>query len=255
MSATHNPQVSVGQAPPADYAVQVEKITAPARIKTVLKRLLQARSLLTVSLSQVSDSYNSILLSLGPDDGSMMLDELTPAAGHTHLLRVRTLHIQAQLRGVEISFSSDLIEAGAKDGMALYRVSLPSVLNYAQRRANYRAHVGMATVVPVTFTTQAGLKIGGHLCDISAGGLCARFAPQAVKLAQGELIYNCVMRLTSGEEVACAIEVRFVNTDAHAGQWLVGGRFIKMERVQQHRVERFVAALDREMRKKENIVK
>ncbi|MDO9372105.1 MAG: flagellar brake protein [Gammaproteobacteria bacterium] len=255
MSATHNLQVSAGQTSPADYAVQAEKITAPARITTLLKRLLQARTLLAVGFPQVSDCYNSRLLSIQPDHGSMLLDELKPAAGHAHLVRLRTLHIQAQLRGVDIDFSARLIEAGAKDGIALYRIGLPSVLNYAQRRANYRARLGAGERVPVTLKIKQGQILQGHLCDISASGLSAVFDLPAAVLAQGDLIPRCMIRFAPGDEASSALEVRFVTTETHSGQWRVGGNFIKMERVEQNRVEHFVAALDREMRKKDVALK
>lgn len=231
--------------------MQAEQITDPARITTLLKRLQQARTQLKVSFPQVNDGCSSRLLAVQPDHGSMLLDELRPAAGHAHLLRLRALHIQARLRGVDIDFSARLIEAGAKDGTALYRIGLPSALNYAQRRANYRAPLGVADRVPVTLKTRSAQLLQGHLWDISASGLSVRLGSPAAMLTQGDIIPRCVIRFGPGDEVSSALEVRFVNTDTHSGQWRVGGHFIKMEQAQQRRVEHFVAALDREMRKKD----
>lgn len=119
-----------------------------------------------------------------------------------------------------------------------------------ERRANYRARLGTSDRATVTLETQSGEILQGHLWDISASGLCARFAPPVAALAQGELLACCTIRFGPGDEVTSALEVRFISAETHPDQWRVGGRFIKMERAQQNRVERFVAALDREMRNK-----
>ncbi|MDO9372106.1 MAG: PilZ domain-containing protein [Gammaproteobacteria bacterium] len=119
-----------------------------------------------------------------------------------------------------------------------------------ERRASYRAHLRPGDRVPVTLETESGQILQGHLCDISAGGLSAIFDPPAAVLAHAELIPCCMICFAPDDEVSSALEVRFLYTEAHSGEWRVGGRFIEMERVQQNRVERFVAALDREMRKK-----
>lgn len=110
-----------------------------------------------------------------------------------------------------------------------------------ERRAGFRAHLGPADRVPVSFETQDGRTLQGYVCDISAGGLSAVFAPPTAVLPQGELIPCCVIRFAPDDEVSSALEVRFVYTEAHSGQWRVGGSYIEMERAQQHRVERFVA--------------
>lgn len=254
MSATHNLKAPAEQAQP-DETAQAEEIADPARIVSLLRRMQQARTLLIVSFPQVSECFNSSLLSIQPQHGSMVLDELTPPTGHAHLLRLRTPHIQARLRGVDINFSTELLEAGVKAGIAYYRIALPSMLAYAQRRANFRARLGAGRRVPVTLETEQGQILKGYLCDISASGLCASFGPPVVALAHGDPIPRCRIRFEPGDEVSSKMEVRFVNTGIHSGLWRVGGRFIDIERMQVARVERYVATLDREMRKKDVALK
>lgn len=232
-------------------AVRVEKITHQERITSLLRRLHQAHTLLSVGIPQVSQRFNSTLLSVRPSSSSMLLDELTPHEGHVHLLQQRSLHVHGQLRGVDIDFTTQLLDVDVKDDVAYYRVALPGRLNYAQRRAHYRASIGAGSLIRVTCTTSWGETLVGQLSDIAVGGLGVRVRlPEAV-LACGDIIPHCVIQFAPHDEIASVVEVRSVNREVQSGLWRVGGRFVDMERTTETRIARFVAALDRAKRKKD----
>lgn len=250
MSATHTSKMLAEEAADTD-AVRVEKIIHQERITGLLRRLHQAHTLLSVDIPQVSQRYNSTLLSVRPSSSSMLLDELTPRDGHAHLLQQRKLHVHGQLRGVDIDFTTQLLDADVKDDVAYYRVALPSRLNYAQRRAHYRASIGAGSLIRVTCTATSGETLVGELTDIAVGGLGVRVhLPEAV-LACGDIIPRCVIRFAPHDEIASVIEVRSVSREVQSGLWRIGGRFVDMERTTEARIARFVTALDRAMRKKD----
>ncbi|MDP1707795.1 MAG: flagellar brake protein [Gammaproteobacteria bacterium] len=250
MPATHTPEILAEQA--VDKGVtRVERVTHGARIAGLVLRLHQKRALLSVGVPGVAERYNSTLLSVRPDNNSMLLDELIPRQGHAHLIQQRALHVQGQLRGVEIDFSSVLLEAGSKDGMAYYRVALPGTLNYAQRRSHYRARIGAGSQIRVTFMTAWGETLSGQLSDIAVGGLGARCNFPDTALNHGDLIPRCVIRFAPHDEISSAVEVRSVSREIQSGQWRVGVRFLDLDMATEARIARFVASLDREMRKQD----
>ncbi len=229
----------------------MERVTHVACIAGLLRRLHQKRALLSVGVPGVGERYSSTLLSVQPDNGSMLLDELTPKQGHVHLLQQRKLHVKGQLRGVDIDFSSVLFEAGSKDRVAYYRVALPGTLNYAQRRSHYRARIGAGSQIRVTFMTAWGETLSGQLSDIAVGGLGVRCNFSDAVLSCGDFIPHCVIRFAPHNEISSAVEVRSVSREVQSGQWRVGVCFVDMGQATEARIARFVATLDREMRKQD----
>lgn len=130
-------------------SLAAEKIRDPARIITILTHIEQDHTLLTVALPGSEHLYNSALLGVSRDTRALLLDELHPHIGHLQLQVVQRAVIRARYRGVEVSFTSSLTEVGTTDGVAHYRMSLPELLHYRQRRADHRVKVGNAHIVPL----------------------------------------------------------------------------------------------------------
>lgn len=234
-------------APLAHYTAKAEKLTDAARIVAILKRLQQQRALLTVTLPESDRLYTSILVNVDADAGHFLLDELDPRAGHAQLLAAKKARVHARLRGVEVNFASQLKGVDTASDAALYTMSLPGLVNYYQRRAAYRARVGMEYPVPVLLKRQNGASLTGQLEDISAGGVGVRLDDAACDLAHGEILPDCRIALGPDHEISADIEVRSLNADALH----LGARFLDLDKTQARMVERFVAALDRETRKRE----
>jgi len=237
----------------SDYLSQVEKITDQARIVTILKHLQQDRTLLTVALPGGQQAYTSALLRINAEQHYLLLDELNPCTGHAQLLITQHASIHARLKGVDVNFTSALQETGGEAGIAFYRMALPKALNYHQRRAYYRVQVGAGQVVPVLVTRRQGESLKGHLWDISAGGAGLRLnygeaLPRP--LEQGEIFPACQIRLSTEQEVSSELQICFWQQDDQTKALRIGGRFLALNKPHEKTVERFVAAVDREIRKR-----
>lgn len=236
--------------PRSTLTLPAEKIRDPARIITMLSHIEQDHTLLTVALHGSEQLYNSALLEVSRNPGSLLLDELHPHLGHLQLQAVQRAEIRARYRGVEVSFTSSLIEVGATDGVAHYRMSLPELLHYRQRRADHRVKVGNAHIVPVQLRLEE-TAVPGQLWDISAGGASIRLTePLPHTFAQGDIIPHCVITLSPVQTISSALEIRLLRHDESRAQWVLGGRFIGLTPVHRKNIERFVAGLDRELCKK-----
>ncbi|MEW6353181.1 MAG: flagellar regulator YcgR PilZN domain-containing protein [Pseudomonadota bacterium] len=233
------------------HTARVEKLTDPARIVAILKRLQAQRTLLTVTLPESDHFYTSILLNVRPDGSHFLLDELDPHLGHTQLLAAKKARIHGRLHGVEVNFASALRDVNTEADAALYTMSLPASLNYCQRRSYYRARVGMEHSIPVIIKRRNGETFNGQLEDISAGGVGVRLTGIADGLAHGDILPGCCIELSAGNKIFSDIEVRFLSADAQQQVLHLGGRFVDLGKVQARIVERFVATLDRETRKRE----
>lgn len=235
-----------------EYVGQIEKITNAGYIASLLKRVQESRALLSVTVAGSDEIYNSAVIAVDPAEHYLLLDELNPPDGHARFLQSGRLHAHTRMQGVDVSFAGTLLEARDDKGIAMYKIALPAVVNYRQRRASFRAHVGAGLAVPVALSDADTERLDGVLCDISAGGIGARVKDKAsTHLAQGGTFSDCHITLPHGETVHCALEVRFVAADANHRTLRFGGRFVDLDRMQAKLVEQFIAALEREhMRKR-----
>jgi c-di-GMP-binding flagellar brake protein YcgR len=238
---------------PYQYESSTERVTDPTRITGLLKSLVESRSLLTVTIPDVAEPYISALLKVEPDTQSIILDELSPASGHAHLLKARMLNVYAMLNGVDLHFKTSLQQTGEKDGIAYYRAAFPTFMHYMQRRANYRVYVGLGRAAPVELglSDETGETIvQGRLHDLSVGGIGAMF-PLYTPLQEGQTINHCVLALPGGDHLTCALEVRFLRFEESRGQLRVGAQFAGLGPREERLIQRYVLALEREAMKKQ----
>lgn len=231
-----------------NYQGKIEKISDPTRMAGLLQRALAERALLAVDLPDSTEAYNSALLEVHPEGGYLELDEFKPKPAQAPALG--KLHVSTRLNGVEISFVTRIESVDERDGIALYRVRYPTSLNYLQRRAHYRARVGVVRTIPVTLLLEDGRRIVGHLRDISSGGIGVSFPTDFPgSLADSRYAQDCSISLPTGETIDCLIEICFVNHSLWDNARIVGARFVRMGPQQQSAVARFVCAVDRECMK------
>jgi len=228
-----------------------EFITLPAQIAGVLKRLQEAHVLLRITIPGENQAYLSALLEVHPVDGYLLLDELNPPEGNAVLQRARRLGVSAQLQGVDISFTTDLIDAGSSAQIAYYRLAMPQGMRYQQRRTSYRARINLARLIPVLLTRDDGATLEGQLFDISVGGIGTRHKPgKTIDIQQGGVWDECIIRLDGNQEIRGALEVCFIGEDSRSRQMRLGGKFLNLTRPQTKIIENFVAALERDWLKK-----
>ncbi|MCC7413265.1 MAG: flagellar brake protein [Gammaproteobacteria bacterium] len=241
------------QAPrPAATAVEtgddVREIRAPLRIAALLQRTFERHSLLTVAVSGSEDVFTSALLEVVADGRYVVLDELSPAAGHALISVGRRIHVSSRLEGVQLGFESIIRHVNSAGGIAYYQVPFPDALFHHQRREHYRAPVPLERGISVQLRTAGGRVITGELRDISRGGLSMRVDPGAPeRLTAGDVVPRCVVRLADKRTVNAVLQVCYADQWGSTGRPRVGGRFLEIEPGSERVVDALVATLDREL--------
>ncbi len=231
-----------------EYSGTNEKITHPAQIAGLLRRVHEERALLTISLPGSNDQFKSVVLEVDLAKNFVLLDELHPHDGHGRLLAVKKFHAHTRLKGVDISFGGILEGATQENGMALYQVALPTQILYRQRRSSFRVRVGAGLIVPVTLSNQNLLQLQGELCDISTGGIGLRLKLDPTQaIDNGSIFPDCNIQLPSNEHVHSGLELRFISPADARNMVRFGGRFLGLESSNQKLIEHFVASLEREL--------
>ncbi|HHM04691.1 MAG TPA: hypothetical protein ENJ19_02990 [Gammaproteobacteria bacterium] len=216
------------------------------QIINVLKRVQRARCLLKVMIPGHSGTYNSALLHIDGDQ-SLTLDELQPPAGHAALMNAGQCRVRAELKGVTVSFTTNVL-AGENDPRgALYHLALPDRLSYRQRRKYYRSPVALSQGIRVVLQLPGGDKKNVDLYDISGGGLALRHKCALPGIKVGDIL-PCHFELDQDECIDCELEVRFLLREPSPR---LGGRFHQITPAHRRRIERFARRLERQALKQQ----
>ncbi len=224
-----------------------EMITDPGRIAGLLDRLAKRHTLLTVFIPGHPGHYTSCIVHV--DRPYVLLDELVPADGHRLLLAERTLRVTGKLDGIDIRFTATLERVEERDDIITYYVNLPALLEYRQRRVDYRAHVPMARTLRVVIDCNAATVIEGRLQDLSHGGAGIAVAHDTHAMEPGRL-YECAVELPDGVWLYCGVELRHAKNIPTRERRLYGARFVDLSPVQSRLLRNCITALERELIRK-----
>jgi c-di-GMP-binding flagellar brake protein YcgR len=233
----------------ARYEGHSEKIADATRIAGLLRRIMASHALLTVRVGNEGETYNSAILEVNSEQNYVILDELNPRSGHERVAPSSPLTVRAIHDGIETVFTAAVGQVGTDNGVAYYRIGLPNTMHYYQRRSYYRATVGIAKEIVVQLHRDGAKVIKGELHDISNGGIGIRLRKELPPdIAEGETVPRCLIRFDD-EDFICAVELRFVRQSSSRFK-VLGARFLDLTPLQQAKVARVVADLDREARKR-----
>lgn len=232
---------------------QFEIVEDPAKIHSLLEHVQTSRTLLSIKVPTAPAIYNSIIMEIDTAHRWIAIDELHPAEGHRIFMAQRKLTVFGVYDGVDIRFDGKLLEVGKLSNINFYKIGFPNTLRYYQRRSSYRVRLLRSHPIPVVLTFGPGDYAKGELYNISTGGMCIKFMRTMPNFpGPGLLIPECEVMFPDGEKFICSLEARHMIKTKNNDQALLGTRFIKLNTVQQRTINRFIASLEREARRRVN---
>ncbi|MDT8428275.1 MAG: flagellar regulator YcgR PilZN domain-containing protein [Pseudomonadales bacterium] len=193
--------------------------------------------------------FNSLVLEANLPGRYVLLDEMTPREGHRLAEAGELFSLRASVNGIRVQ-AKDLKVAKVLNNESglYYRVAFPPQLLYLQRRDAFRAHVPASMRVNVKLNSEErDASFEGSIINMSATGF--RFAldgeikPALETLEKFEAAISIAYL---DMELECGIEIRFAAYDPTRKQTICGCRMLKLGRMEQQLVNRFVTQLQRE---------
>lgn len=217
-----------------------------AEIYVLLKRAFDTHCLLTVYVGPDRAPYTSALLEVVRDGRYLVLDELTPAAGHERIKTEPCIEVRALLDGIEMRFESRVTQFGEQDGLPYYKAAFPQEVIYAQRRRQHRVAVPLSQGFEVIVTFADEQELRGELRDLSVGGLCARIRsgdidPQHDRHA----LATCRILLPDDRTILSDIEILHIDAPPRPRVPRIGARFVEPAPGMLRRIEQLCAELER----------
>lgn len=230
------------------YSIEPEHITSRPRLLSLLNRLRDQFSILSVRLPKSSAQYTSAVVAIHPEDNCLILDELTPSDGHEHFLRVKECTIEVFSKGQGLIFTTNLVSKGQDNGIAYYKVELPPSIYYYLQRTNYRVPLPLNQRTPLLLPAPDESRVEGEVVDLSLGGLgfkipATRWTEQ---LTPGTNVPSCQLVLGTGEVLTVDVKIRFAAPAKDKKVLRMGAQFVKLTKRQQKRLERYIMSVERE---------
>jgi c-di-GMP-binding flagellar brake protein YcgR len=202
----------------------------------------RSHALIEVAVDGSDAHYQSIILALDPEAGSMTIDELFPA-GFVGLPG-QPLTITVRLDGKRrLTFSTQILARQNDEGVESYRLVLPEVVDYNQRRGAFRLQLrgGWGTVSQ--FLAPDRHRCSATVRDLSSTGIRLELQ-DAPQVATGDVLTDLQFEF-AGRSFQCQADVRNVMQDA-SDNVVVGAAFVDLSRVEQRSLERMIMQMQRQ---------
>jgi c-di-GMP-binding flagellar brake protein YcgR len=236
----------------AEDAPQPPKVlTTPLEIAANLRLLQESHDPLIITFHERTQRFQSYLVEVDRDSGTIALDEMIPRDGERFLLNGEAYRVEGFHDGVRIAWDGNgSLTIDESNGGRCYRGAMPAEVVYHQRRNAFRAALKLAQLVNIELGGEK-LKapVNGKLLDISATGCKLRFDGDiSDRLQLGEVYDRFIAALPFGNMTA-PVELRYLHHEERIDTTFAGVRFHNMSGLVQRQVERFVYQLQREARR------
>ena len=237
---------------PKSSTPESEQITDPARIARLLEQLAKRNAPLAVRMPGQQSFYTSCTVAV--ETPHVLLDELMPATGQELLIKERTLKVACKLDGVDMRFSLTLVRVDEKNNLLTNYMTLPTRLDYRQRRQHYRVHIPMSmqliTIIDYTnANNDHNVLIEGLLHDLSHGGIGLVYPDSNITIEHGDT-YECAIKLPETDWLYCTLELRYTKNVGTRGQQFIGACFVNLAPAQSRMIGRCISELEREFIRK-----
>jgi len=217
------------------------------RVQTValLMRASTNHVLFSVQLPKQKDTFSTALLGIYDEHDFLVLDELTPEQGHRLLVDGIKMRLSGRLEGVELNFSTDLLEIREKDGTAYYKTSIPSMVRYRQQRNTYRI-LSRGAGINFHGLRGKGMRqiLKGYVNDLSRDG-AGIILSEEIRLYKGEILPSCIISVPGEGEIAFSLEVCFCTRNPQLQVTRIGGKFHHIDTASMQKIRRCLSKMER----------
>jgi c-di-GMP-binding flagellar brake protein YcgR len=232
--------------------VQIAEPAGPndAEIFVLLRRALNNRSLVAVTVEGEPQSYNSAILEVVREGRYLVLDELNPKTGHAVMATGRNVELRVLVDGIELRFHSHVAQVGNNDGLPYYKIAFPDSFHFDQKRDQRRIRVPLNQRYEVQLLFEDDREVTGELRDLSMGGLSARvhsgrLDPEADKNA----LVMCRLAISKEHSIVADVEIRYVSAAQHPRVPRFGARFVGLSSTVSNRIEKLCDELESKNRR------
>lgn len=192
--------------------------------------------------------YQSIMLELDPEEGTLLIDEFFPndfvgMPGQVMKVNIRTVG------GRKMTFETNIMEKYLYNDSPLYVLAMPADIEIDQRRNAFRLPIGDRVAVDSRFIGPDEQPYYGRLRNVSCSGISLEVHVDGE--SANSFHYDDVLsHLTfdfAGINIDCGVSVRSIEVDkAEDSHCLIGAEFVDLSAQAQRSLERSIMRIQRD---------
>jgi c-di-GMP-binding flagellar brake protein YcgR len=226
----------------------IEYTDSPKFILSVLKKLKNRHSTLTVYFNGDKKQYVTMVIDVDKNKKQFLLDEMVPREGHKKASYGDPFRLTASDNGIAIIFKAKVRNTITKDNTQCYLVDFPENIEYKQRRKAYRVPINADNNVPIQINHPEYKWDNLQMKDISFTGTAFVVKDQNLEnqIKINDALEQLIITTKENKSIYLKLEIRRVYYMEREESTLIAGRFIDLTHNQQRSIELFVSELERE---------
>lgn len=209
-----------------------------------LHQAQRSRSFVEVAIEGDSETYQSMVLELDPEERTILIDELFPSGFLGLPGQKVTLSIR-QEGGRKLKFNSVIQQQYQHNGAPLYVLEMPKDIETDQRRSAYRLPVGNI-VIDSQFVGPDQQSYHGRLCNVSSTGVAIEIDTDSANSFHYDDRLNHVMFDFAGVNIDCGMAIRSVAAEPEGERVLIGAEFVDLSLLEKRVLEKSIMRIQRD---------
>ena len=246
------------QLQPARYDEEEKYLLRTAReIGLVLQSLIDKRALISAYISPRNHTFPTALISVLPDEGSLLIDGSANDAINRGVTHAHHLTCVSQLDRIHVQFRLTGLSPILFEGQVAFRADIPDRVLKLQRREFYRVLAPVSRTVQCIVPVEAGSKyscVETRVYDIGLGGVAIIAQPGQIPALAGTRHENCRIVLPDAGNVVVTLEVRstfemkLLNGKSAIR---IGCQFVRLSPASSSLIQRYTMRMERDRKRRE----
>lgn len=224
--------------------------TNPGDIHGVFRALQADRSTINIQFSAQGPLYNSLILQASLRQRIILLDEISPGAGHDRAVNGEPFSLRASVRGIRVYAPNLRIISQARDDDGIYyRVAFPEKLLYLQRRDAFRVPVPARLEMAARCFFEERDPIAAAVENLSATGIRLLVPGELAPSLEAMSPFTLKLTLPAPEKGILDLKATLIHQHHDRGRnvTVCGCRFEDLKRSDHITLNRVVTQLQREV--------
>lgn len=221
-------------------------ITSSKEIQSILSRLIERSTPITVHPEESSSQLTTYLESIDLKNNILLLDAPLPAFRHC-LLHNRKLIFTTRYNGCLLTVVDVQMTVIEGDETSRFSSMIPKNVYLLQRRESYRVPVRPLLDILTKLSLIEEASFSGRLKDLSVGGCCIEFSgDMSIRFQYPEEVLPLIVSFPNGTEVAVNIKVLRAEFNASKETTLIGCCFVELTANLEQYMNKIVGDLQRD---------
>lgn len=219
----------------------IEKYTIKKELEifNLLKNIQKSRQIISVSFDGLPNHCITLLLDIHHGANILVFDETNPALPPRLIENKGHAEFSLKLNNVPVKFKSKLLSN--KNKPELLYAHFPKEIYYPQNRNNFRYKTEFMDGVDAVINLDSNKKLDCTLINISANGLCIRFAHKDSTLFQvSNLINDIRIKLPHGNGFSVVAKVQFKRYETSSANTILGLHIENQQSSTEKAIQQFI---------------